>query len=103
MIKYAKCVLNDPHLAAEYVVDEIIIENLILFMYKWRLEEQVYVDHKSYVDELILILPEENAIRKYIEAESAFAVMMSNSDRPVEYPLAVADEETNTLSTVKLS
>ena len=38
MIRFAKVVLGDPHLSAEYVVDEIIIENLILFMYKWRLE-----------------------------------------------------------------
>jgi hypothetical protein len=71
-------VLEDPHLAAEYVVDEIIIENLILFMYKWRLEENRYVDHQEYINELVTILPEDNGIRSYIQAETAFAVMLSS-------------------------
>ncbi len=37
MIKYAKIVLADPHLAAEYPTDEVIMENLVLYMMKWRL------------------------------------------------------------------
>ena len=102
MIRFAKVVLEDPHLGAEYMVDETIIENLILFMYKWKLEEKCYVDDYEYVVELVTILPEDNSIRKYIEAETAFAVMLSSPEHPVEYPLAISDDDANTLSTIRL-
>jgi|JI9StandDraft_1071089.scaffolds.fasta_scaffold1101852_1 hypothetical protein len=59
-------------------------------MYKWRLEEQNYIDHQDYVLELMTILPEDNSIRKYIEAETEFAVLLSSPDFPVEYPLAIS-------------
>lgn len=91
MIRFARVVLEDPHLSAEYVVDEVIVENLILYMYKWRLEEETYVQHREYVRELITMLPPENSIRNYIEAETEFAVMLSTPDHPVEYPLTVSD------------
>jgi hypothetical protein len=51
----------------------------------------------------VTILPEHNSIRKYIEAETAFAVMLSSPEHPVEYPLAISDEDSSSLSTIRLS
>lgn len=38
------------------------------------------------------ILPEDNSIRKYIEAETQFAVMLSSPEFPVQYPLAISED-----------
>lgn len=48
------------------------------------------------------MLPPENSIRNYIEAETEFAVMLSTPDHPVEYPLTVSDEESGVLTSVRL-
>ncbi len=101
MIRFAKRVLEDPHLAAQYVFDDTIVENLVLYMYKWRLEDDTYIAHQDYVMELVTILHQDSSIRKYIQAETQFAVMLSSPDNPVQYPLAVS-EQNSSLTTVRL-
>lgn len=36
MIKYADVLLKDEYLLDYYSVDERIIENLVLYLYKWK-------------------------------------------------------------------
>lgn len=45
----------------------MMIENLVLFMYKWKFSiDPVYVNNKSYIDKLIGLLPEDNMCRQFI-------------------------------------
>lgn len=40
MIRYADLLLTDPFLLEYYSVDEKIIENLVIYMYRWKLTQQ---------------------------------------------------------------
>jgi hypothetical protein len=59
--------LTDPYLLEYYCVDERLIENLVLYMYKWKFnQESTFVKNKDYLEALLSLLPEESECRRYI-------------------------------------
>lgn len=62
--------LTDQYLLEYYCVDERLIENLLLYMYKWKFnQEPTFVNNHSYLSALLQLLPEHSECRRYIEAE----------------------------------
>jgi hypothetical protein len=67
MLPFAKHLLNDMVLAEYYTIDEMLVENLVLFMYKQKFAvDPVYVHSKGYVMGLVELLPEDNLCRRFI-------------------------------------
>jgi hypothetical protein len=58
LIKDAKLLLEDKFLLEYYSVDDKIVENLVIYMYRWKLtKEPVFVNNKQYLHELLTLLP----------------------------------------------
>ncbi len=58
MLPHAKALLEDHILAQYYTIDEMMVENLVLFMYKQKFAvDPVYVNSKNYVKGLVGLLP----------------------------------------------
>ena len=84
--------LTDPYLLEYYCVDERLIQNLVLYMYKWKFnQESTFVKNKDYLEALLSLLPEESECRRYIEAEIEFALMLSTPNNPIQYPLTQSE------------
>lgn len=88
MLPYVKHLLNDIVLAEYYTIDEMLVENLVLFMYKQKFAvNPVYVNSKGYVMGLVGLLPEDNLCRRFIQSEVELAVYLSPAYDPLWYPI----------------
>ncbi len=57
-INLANELLKDEYLNRYFTINEIIIENLVLFMYKKRFSiSAIFKDHESYIRKIVTLLP----------------------------------------------
>jgi hypothetical protein len=57
-IKLAKTLLSDLFLSTHFTIDDMMKENLVLYMYKWVFNKNpAFVANKEYIEELISLLP----------------------------------------------
>lgn len=71
--------IEDPWFS-RFNFDEAKIENMVLFMYKWKLNtDPSYVNSSIYLNKLIEILPAANNCRMFIEAQVEIGIMLSTS------------------------
>lgn len=89
MISMVNSFLEDPWVVDNFNFDKVMVENLVFYMYKWRLvKEPSYLASQDYLRELVAILPADNRARVYIESELELAVGLSTPDKPLTYPLS---------------
>lgn len=67
-IKLAKLLLANEFINNYFPVDEMMIENLVLYMYKWTFsKDHTFLANEEYIKELLILLPEDNEHRRFIE------------------------------------
>ncbi len=99
-ISYVNFLLKDPYLLEYYCVEDKLIENLVLYMFKWKCsKEPVFIKNKDYFEELVTILPEHSDCRVFVLSTIEFASMLSTPEFPIEYPLT----EDGPISIVEIS
>lgn len=60
--------MRDKYLNRYFTVNDTIVENLVLYMYKKCFSKSaLFKDHAEYVKKLLTILPESNMSRQFIE------------------------------------
>lgn len=59
--------LQDKYLLEYYCVDERLVENLVLYMYKWKFnQEPTFIKNQEYLEALLTLLPANSECRSYI-------------------------------------
>ncbi len=62
--------LENKDIARNYLVNEMLKENFVIFMAKYRFSiDKLFVNNIKYLECLIQLLPEKNKIRKYYAAQ----------------------------------
>lgn len=62
---------------------------MVIYSYRWKMTNTpAFKDSSAYIRELISLLPADNHLRQYIEAELELAEMLTCPDLTVFYPLS---------------
>ena len=62
--------LENKDIARNYLVNEMLKENFVIFMAKYRFSrDRLFVNNIKYLECLIELLPEKNKIRRYFAAQ----------------------------------
>ena len=81
--------MHDEYLNRYFTVNEIIIENLVLYMYKKCFSKSaMFKDHAVYIEKLVTLLPENNNSRQFIINELQFALLLSAPGKGVKFPIS---------------
>lgn len=66
-IELASELLGDEFLNRYFTVNETVVENLVLYMYKKRFSiSSIFRDHEKYVKRLLNLLPSTNNTRGFV-------------------------------------
>ena len=88
-VQHIRALINDQHLSKEFNDDTSIVESLVIYLYKAKLNEQPeYKKNFDYLRTILTLLPEDNEIREYIICEFEIANMLSSPMYKVQYPLS---------------
>ena len=88
IIKHVKQLLKNEHFMDE-CFDETTAENLVQYMYRWKLcSSKIIVESENYIRQLLTLIPEDSTIYEYINAELEFARILSTPIFPIEFPIS---------------
>ncbi len=94
MINLCSQLLKDEYLISEYRVYKDFIEEIVIYLYHWKLQqpgsnkEIHYMQHIQYIQALIQILDSSNPKRKYIEYSIKYAELFTfEGGFKISYPL----------------
>jgi wobble nucleotide-excising tRNase len=69
LIPITGLLLEDDWINSNFTLNQIMIESLVLYMYKWKLNTNPsYAESSPFLKELVNLLPTGNKCREYIEA-----------------------------------
>lgn len=89
MIAHAALLLIEEELHELFHIEERTIENIVLYMYKWKFSRNSrFVDNAPYLKKLMELLPTENTCRLFLEAKLNMGLLLSSPEDPMEYPLS---------------